>query len=75
MVLNSLFSLPFSIFFFSSVRGGYQLVPETFEFWCGGKGRMHDRVVFRRPGPADGQDKNSFAKNGDDGWMYEFLSP
>ncbi|XP_065052826.1 pyridoxine/pyridoxamine 5'-phosphate oxidase-like isoform X1 [Rhopilema esculentum] len=55
--------------------GGYQLIPETFEFWCGGKGRMHDRVVFRRPGPADAQGKNPFAKIGDDGWVYEFLSP
>tara|TARA_B110000093_G_scaffold182086_1_gene227758 strand:+ start:9193 stop:9834 length:642 start_codon:yes stop_codon:yes gene_type:complete len=28
--------------------GGYRIVPETFEFWQGGGGRLHDRFMYRR---------------------------
>ena len=27
--------------------GGYRIVPETFEFWQGGGGRLHDRFMYR----------------------------
>ena len=27
--------------------GGYRIVPETFEFWQGGSGRLHDRFMYR----------------------------
>ncbi len=30
--------------------GGYRVAPETVELWQGRKGRMHDRLVFRRDG-------------------------
>lgn len=30
--------------------GGYRVQPETVELWQGRKGRMHDRLVFRRDG-------------------------
>jgi len=30
--------------------GGYLVVPEAVEFWQGRRGRMHDRLVYRRVG-------------------------
>ena len=30
--------------------GGYLVVPDVVEFWQGRKGRMHDRLVYRRTG-------------------------
>lgn len=40
--------------------GGYRVKPETVEFWQGRRGRMHDRLVYRRS-----------AK----GWQIERLAP
>ena len=33
--------------------GGFRLVPVEMEFWQDGAYRLHDRVRFTRPGPAD----------------------
>ena len=30
--------------------GGYRVHPEVVEFWQGRRGRMHDRLVYRRTG-------------------------
>ena len=32
--------------------GGYRVRPEVVEFWQGRRGRMHDRLVYRRDGDA-----------------------
>lgn len=40
--------------------GGYRLAPETVEFWQGRRGRLHDRLRYRRTA---------------DGWVVERLAP
>lgn len=40
--------------------GGYLVTPESFEFWQGRPGRMHDRIRFRREA---------------DGWVRDRLAP
>ena len=40
--------------------GGYRVVPSSVEFWQGRRGRMHDRLVYRRH---------------PDGWRTERLAP
>lgn len=42
--------------------GGFRVVPEVVEFWQGRRGRMHDRLVYRRAEDADG-------------WRVERLAP
>lgn len=40
--------------------GGWVVAPDTFEFWQGRRGRMHDRLVYRRR---------------ENGWTTERLAP
>ena len=44
--------------------GGFRVAPDLVEFWQGRKGRMHDRLAYRRTGPAPGG-----------GWAVERLAP
>jgi len=43
--------------------GGLRVVPETVEFWQGQRGRLHDRLRYRRDPTAEG------------GWVVERLGP
>lgn len=56
------------------LRGGYKVIPKSFEFWCGRTNRLHDRLRFRRPSPGEILDEK-LTFNGEDGWVYEYLSP
>jgi len=42
--------------------GGYRVLPETWEFWAGRPGRMHDRLRYRRT-------------HGSESWLLERLAP
>lgn len=42
--------------------GGFNIVPERFEFWQGQSDRLHDRFVFTK-------------KAGDSKWSYQRLQP
>jgi pyridoxamine 5'-phosphate oxidase len=44
--------------------GGYRVAPEVVEFWQGRRGRMHDRLRYRRAGTET-----------DSGWITERLAP
>ncbi len=46
---------------FPSFWGGYRVVPSYFEFWQGGKDRIHDRIVYQ-------QDDN-------ENWQIKRLAP
>ncbi|XP_023725007.1 pyridoxine-5'-phosphate oxidase isoform X3 [Cryptotermes secundus] len=54
--------------------GGYLVVPEVIEFWQGQTDRLHDRIRFRRPKSGDEPD-GVLLHQGDNGWVYERLSP
>ncbi|XP_035220050.1 pyridoxine-5'-phosphate oxidase-like [Stegodyphus dumicola] len=54
--------------------GGYKVIPNSFEFWCGRTNRLHDRLRFRRPSPQETPDEKLTFK-GESGWIYEYLSP
>lgn len=45
--------------------GGYRIVPDSFEFWQGRPGRLHDRVRYRRNGSEDSAP----------GWTIDRLAP
>ncbi|XP_011690634.1 PREDICTED: pyridoxine-5'-phosphate oxidase [Wasmannia auropunctata] len=54
--------------------GGYLVVPYSVEFWQGQSDRLHDRIRFRRPKMNEKVD-NILVHKGEDGWVYERLSP
>jgi pyridoxamine 5'-phosphate oxidase len=46
-----------------AIWGGYRVVPQTVEFWQGGKDRLHDRLKFVRDDAEGG------------GWIVQRLAP
>ncbi|XP_012528158.1 pyridoxine-5'-phosphate oxidase isoform X2 [Monomorium pharaonis] len=54
--------------------GGFLVVPHSVEFWQGQSDRLHDRIRFRRPKTNENID-NILVHKGEDGWVYERLSP
>lgn len=62
------------LYFVILFRGGYKVIPYSFEFWCGRTNRLHDRLRFRLPAPQEIPD-NTFSFAGENGWIYEYLSP
>ncbi|XP_068633131.1 pyridoxine/pyridoxamine 5'-phosphate oxidase-like isoform X1 [Battus philenor] len=54
--------------------GGYIIRPKSVEFWQGQKDRLHDRIKFRRPKEDEVPD-GKILHQGEDGWVYERLSP
>ncbi|XP_076765956.1 pyridoxine/pyridoxamine 5'-phosphate oxidase [Xylocopa sonorina] len=54
--------------------GGYIIIPHCVEFWQGQSDRLHDRIRFRRPKPNEKID-NVLIHQGNNGWVYERLSP
>ncbi|XP_074658825.1 pyridoxine-5'-phosphate oxidase-like isoform X2 [Tubulanus polymorphus] len=54
--------------------GGFIVKPTVIEFWQGQTNRLHDRIVFRRR--ADGEIIDSTLTHvGENGWLFERLSP
>lgn len=58
-----------------SYWGGYIVRPDSIEFWHGHTTRMHDRIRFRKIEPDDNEIKDSYLKQGENGWWYERLMP
>ncbi|XP_071445821.1 pyridoxine/pyridoxamine 5'-phosphate oxidase-like isoform X2 [Hetaerina americana] len=54
--------------------GGYILIPHAVEFWQGQTDRIHDRIKFRRP-KTDEKPDGIMLHEGEDGWVFERLSP
>ncbi|KZC07183.1 Pyridoxine-5'-phosphate oxidase [Dufourea novaeangliae] len=54
--------------------GGYIVIPHSVEFWQGQSDRLHDRIRFRKPKPNEKID-NILVHKGDNGWVYERISP
>jgi pyridoxamine 5'-phosphate oxidase len=50
------------------------VVPEVIEFWQGQTDRLHDRIRFRRQNSGEEPD-GVLLHQGDNGWVYERLSP
>lgn len=57
-----------------SFWGGYIICPRAVEFWQGQCDRLHDRIKFRKPRVGEVPD-GKILHEGEDGWVFERLSP
>ncbi|CAH2101908.1 unnamed protein product [Euphydryas editha] len=54
--------------------GGYIIRPHSVEFWQGQRDRLHDRIKFRKPKEGEVPDEK-ILHQGEDGWVFERISP
>ncbi|KAF7993689.1 hypothetical protein HCN44_010284 [Aphidius gifuensis] len=54
--------------------GGFLVIPKSIEFWQGQSDRLHDRIRFRKQCDDEIID-NILVHQGNDGWVFERLSP
>lgn len=73
MLKNIIHKLKFKTYYIF-FRGGYLVRPEAIEFWQGQTNRIHDRIRFRKRNKDEIIDSSS-VHEGEDGWLYERLSP
>ncbi|CAH2048525.1 unnamed protein product, partial [Iphiclides podalirius] len=57
-----------------SYWGGYIIRPRAIEFWQGQRDRLHDRIKFRKLKEEEIPD-GELLHQGEDGWVYQRLSP
>ncbi|VVC92150.1 unnamed protein product [Leptidea sinapis] len=57
-----------------SYWGGYIIRPKAVEFWQGQRDRLHDRIKFRKLKEGELPD-GKILHEGENGWVYERLSP
>lgn len=50
------------------------MIPKSIEFWQGQSDRLHDRIRFRKQCDDEIID-NVLVHQGNDGWVFERLSP
>ena len=56
--------------------GGFDVVPESIEFWQGQSNRIHDRIVFYAPHAEKLADVPKEYRNAaENGWVFSRLSP
>lgn len=72
--INYVKFISFFIGLFYVFRGGYIIRPRAVEFWQGQRDRLHDRIKFRKPKEGETPD-GKLLHEGEDGWVYERLSP
>lgn len=60
---------------FPKFWGGYRVVPEYFEFWQGGKDRIHDRIIYQPILKADSSESVTEKTATDESWEIKRLAP
>ncbi|KAI1287013.1 Pyridoxine-5'-phosphate oxidase [Halotydeus destructor] len=55
--------------------GGYNLVPDKFEFWQGQTSRLHDRVIFEKQDSVGNVVDGKVIKPAENGWIMKRLQP
>ncbi|XP_046965760.1 pyridoxine/pyridoxamine 5'-phosphate oxidase-like [Vanessa cardui] len=73
-VLEAEYMIPEKLIPKPAFWGGYLIRPRSVEFWQGQRDRLHDRIKFRKPKEGEVPDEK-LLHQGEDGWVFERLSP